>query len=363
MNRKDQAMWQMKIGPILLLLGATVFFPSYSYGKTAAEVLKDYDRLSEKERVAKLIEGAKREGRLVYYSGMVAEHMKRVIDEFNKKYPFITVGSYRSGGVNIYNKITTEALAKKYEVDVADLDPGEVYNLVKAGLVDPFISPSKKGIMEEFMDREGYWTAFFHLTVALAYNTKFVSKEEAPKNYEDLLDPKWKGRISLDTDDMNLMGTLVDYWGREKGLAYFRKLAANDPVMRRGKSLQAQTLVAGDVHVAPFLFGFQPAMLKQTGAPVEIVLLNPTLSHPSYLVLLKDAPRPHTAALFLDWALSQDGPMKIFAEEYGRGVPRQGYKGRFPELSVARYLVVAPEKIGPAYEEYRKTYCGIFKHC
>jgi iron(III) transport system substrate-binding protein len=145
MNRKDQANGQMRIGPTLLLLAATVFFPTYSYGKTAAEVLKEYDRLSEKEREARLIDGAKREGKLVYYSGMLAEHMKRVIDEFSKKYPFITVGSYRSGGVNIYNKITTEALAKKYEVDVADLDPGEVYSLVKAGLVDPFVSPSKKG--------------------------------------------------------------------------------------------------------------------------------------------------------------------------------------------------------------------------
>src|SRR5712691_8779699 len=93
MNRKDQAMGQMKVGLILLLLGAMVL-PDYSYGKTAAEVLKDYDSLSEKEREVKLLEGAKREGRLVYYSGMLAEHMKRVIDEFNKKYPFITIGSY-----------------------------------------------------------------------------------------------------------------------------------------------------------------------------------------------------------------------------------------------------------------------------
>jgi iron(III) transport system substrate-binding protein len=243
------------------------------------------------------------------------------------------------------------------------MDPGEVFNLVKTGLVDPYRSPSRQGIMEEFMDKEGYWTAFYHLTMVLGYNPKLVKKEEAPKSYEEVLDSKWKGKISLDTDDVNVMGTLLDYWGKEKGLAYYRKLAENDPVIRRGKNLQAQILSAGDVSVAPFLYGFQPLLLKQKGAPVEINLLNPTLSSPSYLVLLKNASHPHAAALFLDWALSQEGPMRILTEEFGRGVPRSGYKERYPELSVSKYLATAPEKIGPFYQEYRKTYCEIFKHC
>jgi ABC-type Fe3+ transport system substrate-binding protein len=81
------------------------------------------------------------------------------------------------------------------------------------------------------------------------------------------------------------------------------------------------------------------------------------------LVLMKNAAHPHAAALFLDWALSQDGPMRLLAEEYGRGVPRSGYKERYPELKAAKYLVVSPEKVGPNYQEHRKLYCEIFKHC
>jgi iron(III) transport system substrate-binding protein len=350
----------------VVLFGWTLLIfclPNYSYGATAAEVLKNYERLTGREREVKLLEGAKREAKLVYYGSMLVDQMKRILDEFNKKYPFITVGSYRAGALDVYNRITTEALAKRHEADVAEMDPGEVFNLVKTGLVDPYRSPSRQGIMEEFMDKEGYWTAFYHLTMVLGYNPKSVKKEEAPKSYEEVLDSKWKGKISLDTDDVNVMGTLLDYWGKEKGLAYYRKLAENDPVIRRGKNLQAQILSAGDVSVAPFLYGFQPLLLKQKGAPVEINLLNPTLSSPSYLVLLKNASHPHAAALFLDWALSQEGPMRILTEEFGRGVPRSGYKERYPELSVSKYLATAPEKIGPFYQEYRKTYCEIFKHC
>src|SRR5438128_1454480 len=104
-----------------------------------------------------------------------------------------------------------------------------------------------------------------------------VRRDEAPKTYDDLLDPKWKGRMSLDQTDMHLFGTLLEYWGREKGLSYFRKLAENDPSMRRGKTLQAQILGAGEVHVAPWLYGYRPLAMKGEGAPVDISLLKPVL--------------------------------------------------------------------------------------
>lgn len=355
---------KLGLGLFLLgFLGFSLFLPGLSDGKTAGEVLKGYEGLTGKEREAKLIDGAKREGKMVYYGTTAIDHIKRAFDEFNKRYPFVSIADYRSGSVNVYNKITTEARAKRYDVDVFDLEPGEVYAITKTGLVESYLSPSRKGIMEEFMDKEGYWTAFYHLAVALGYNTKFVKREEVPRSYDDLLDPKWKGRMSLDQTDMHLMGTLVEYWGREKGLNYFRKLAENDPSMRRGKTLQAQILSAGEVHIAPWLYGYRPAALKREGAPVDLVLLKPTLSVPTYLLLAKNALHPHSAALFLDWALSQEGIMKIFAEELGRGVPRRGYKDTYPELNAPEYLVVDPKRIGPNYEEYTKLYCNIFKHC
>lgn len=344
-------------------MGAFFFLSSVSHAKTAAEVLKAYEGLSGKERETKLIEGAKREGKMVYYGTTAIDHVKRVFDEFNKRYPFITIADYRSGSVNVYNKITTEARAKRFEVDIIDLEPGEVYGITKTGLVDSYLSPSRKGIMEEFMDKEGYWTAFYHLAVALGYNTKHVKREEVPRSYEDLLDPKWKGRMSLDQSDMHLFGTILEYWGKEKGLAYFKKLAENDPSMRRGRTLQAQILSAGEVHISPWLYGYRPAALKREGAPVDLVLLKPTLSVPTYLLLAKNAQHPHSAALFLDWAFSQEGIMKVFAEELGRGVPRRGYKDTYPELNAPEYLVVDPKKLGPNYEEYTKIYCSIFKHC
>ena len=112
---------------LLLLLAATFLsFASPTYAKSAGETLADYSRLPEKERESKIVEGAKREGKMIYYGTTAVDHVQRVFAEFKKKYPFIEVADYRSGSVNVYNKIATEARAKRYEVDVLDLEPGEV---------------------------------------------------------------------------------------------------------------------------------------------------------------------------------------------------------------------------------------------
>jgi iron(III) transport system substrate-binding protein len=343
-------------------IALSLFFPRISYSSAGA-VLKSYEGLAANERQAKLIDAAKREGKLVYYGTIAIDQSTPLLDAFKKQYPFLETEYYRSGNVNVYNKIKTEAQANKNTVDVIDLRAGESDALVKDGLIDPYLSPSRKGIMAEFMDAKGYWTAPFHSPMALGYNTNYVRKEEAPRSYEDLLNPKWKGRMSLDVEDADMMGTLIEYWGKEKGIAYFRKLAENAPSIRQGHTFQAQILAAGELHVAPWLFGYRPLTMMQKGAPLNIVLLQPVLSAANYMLLAKNSPHPHVAALYLDWVLSRDGGMKLFAEQLGRSAPRVGMTEKFPELQVPKYLPVDPEKIGPKFNEYTKLYCSIFKHC
>ena len=103
--------------------------------------------------------------------------------------------------------------------------------------------------------------------------------------------------------------------------------------------------------------------MMQKGAPLNIVLLEPVLSAANYMLLARNSPHPHAAALYLDWVLSRDGGMKLFTEQLGRSAPRVGMKDKFPELQVPRYLPVDPEKIGPKFNEYAKLYCEVFKHC
>ncbi|MBI4524630.1 MAG: extracellular solute-binding protein [Deltaproteobacteria bacterium] len=356
MNRVSQ--------PAAVMLSWTVLFvllPLCAYGRTAGEVLGELKNTRGKAREAKLVEGARREGKVVLYGTTGVDDMKEIFDGFKRRYPFLEVGHYRGGALKVYNKVVAEARAGRYEADVLESTSLTGFHLKEQNLLDPYISPSRDGLLKDFMDREGYWTAWFQQVVVMVYNTTLVKKSEVPRSYEDLLNPKWRGKLSMDDEDDDLFGTLLDHWGKEKGLAYFRKLAQNKPTMRKGHNLQTNLLAAGETHIAPWIFAFRPLVLKQKGAPLDIALLNPVISDPKQLMLAKNSSRPHAAALFIDWLLT-DG-QKMIVEKFGRTSTRPGLNERFSELALPDYLVVKPERLGPNSKEYAELYCKTFGHC
>ena len=345
----------------LLIASVTALIvPFYALGQSAASLLKQFDGLKGKEREQKLSDGAKKEGRVVVYSFTAVDQLKPLLDEFQKRYPFIKPEHYRANATGVYNKFATESRAGQTLADVIDISAGEAHTFLQAGLIDAYLSPSRDGIPKDFMDEKGFWTAHYHFVLALGFNTQHIKPAEAPKSYEELLNPKWKGRFSLDPADQDLFGALLLHWGKEKALNYFRNLAKLDPRMVSGHTQQANLVGAGEIHMAPWLYGYRPLQLKDEGAPVETVLFDPVLSNPAYLLLTKNSPHPHAAALFIDWALAADGGMKFFAEKFGRTPTRTGLKERFPQLRVDKYLVVKPEIVGPNFKEFTKLYNEIF---
>jgi iron(III) transport system substrate-binding protein len=345
---------------LLAFLVIALLSPSPVRAQGAAQLLKRYEGLKGKEREDKLAEGAKKEGRVVVYSFTAVDQLKPLLDEFQKRYPFIKAEHYRANATGVFNKFATEVRAGQTLADVIDISAGETHTLWQMGLIDPYLSPSREGIPKDFMDDKGYWTAHYHFVIALGFNTQHVKPAEAPRSYEELLNPKWKGRLSLDPADQDLFGALLLHWGREKGLDYFKNLAKLEPRMVSGHTQQASLVGAGEIQMAPWLYGYRPLQLKDEGAPVEAFLFEPVLTNPAYLLLTKNSPHAHAAALFIDWALSADGGMKFFGEKFGRTPTRTGLKERFPLLRVDRYLVVKPEIVGPNFKEFTKLYYEIF---
>jgi iron(III) transport system substrate-binding protein len=345
---------------LFLFALAMVLLPDSPGRAQGTSPLKKYDGLRGKEREQKLVEGAKKEGKVVIYSFTAVDQLKPLLDEFQKRYPFITPEHYRANATGVFNKFATEARAGQTLADVIDISAGETHTLGQMGLIDPYISPSRDGIPKDFMDEKGFWTAHYHFVVALGFNTGHIKPAEAPKSYEDLLNPKWKGRFSLDPADQDLFGALLLHWGKEKAMSYFRNLAKLEPRMVSGHTQQANLVGAGEIPMAPWLYGYRPLQLMDEGAPVETVLFDPVLSNPAYLLLSKNSPHSHAAALLIDWALAADGGMKFFAEKFGRTPTRTGLKERFPKLRVGRYLVVKPEIVGPNFKEFTKLYNEIF---
>ena len=221
--------------------------PSYVFGQSSAAPLKTFDGLKGKEREQKLNDGAKKEGRVVVYSFTAVDQLKPLLDEFHKRYPFIKAEHYRANATGVFNKFATEARAGQTLADVIDISAGETHTLMQMGLIDSYLSPSREGIPKDFMDEKGFWTAHYHFVLALGFNTQHIKPAEAPKSYEELLNPRWKGRFSLDPADQDLFGALLFHWGKDKALSYFRNLAKLDPRMVSGHTQQANLVGAGEI--------------------------------------------------------------------------------------------------------------------
>ena len=254
----------------------------------------------------KLVEAAKKEGELVYYTTMTLDQSKIVTDRFEKKYG-IKATLFRTGGGPLLNKIFTEARGGRYDWDVV-VGRGEmVLPLIERKLVASYLSPETKMIEEQLVDKQGYWTAYYVNSYVLGWNTKLVKKQDVPKTYEELLNPKWKGgQISLDTEAYGMMEGLKRVWGREKGINYFKRLAALDPVLKRGNTERVQLVVAGEY---PLIIAYNQTLqrMNSRGAPVDWLPLEPSVTQVNPIMLAAKAPHPNAARLFYDFVLSKEG--------------------------------------------------------
>lgn len=255
----------------------------------------------------KLIEAAKKEGAVTYYTTMTLSQSQKVVDKFQEKYPFIKAELFRTGGDPLLNKIQTEARGGLYAWDVVSGRGEMVLPLMEDKLLAPYRSPESKFISSDLVDNQNYWTAYYVNPYVLGYNTKRVKKDEVPRTYEDLLKPRWKGRkISIDDEAYGLLSGLIKAWGKEKAVAYFKKLAAQEPVVMRGNTNRVQLAVAGEYDL---IIAYAPTIQRETskGAPIDWVPLEPAPVQVNPAMLAARAPHPNAGKLFIDFLLSKEG--------------------------------------------------------
>src|SRR5206468_5558270 len=170
MRKKKTRLFLTLLGSLVMALATE----SPALAQSAASVLKKLAGLQTKEREQKLIEGAKKEGKVVIYSFTAVDQLKPLLDEFQKKYPFITPEHYRANATGVFNKFATEARAGQTLADVIDISAGETHTLGQMGLIDAYLSPSREGIPKDFTDEKGLWTAYYQFVIALGFNTQHI---------------------------------------------------------------------------------------------------------------------------------------------------------------------------------------------
>ena len=283
------------------------------------------------------IEAAKREGSLMIYNSMTPSQMQILQNAFKARYPFIEIKVFRAVGERLLTKVITEAQAGRHEFDVFQSGDTQAYFLKKKDLLMKYLSPEAKFLPKAFVDSEGHWAALYIMPKIIGYNTRMVKTPEVPRTDEDLLNPRWKGKIATDHTKPEPFFWILKRMGRERGLAYLKKLAAQELKFYAGLSLLTNLLAAGEFPVGLFTYLHSIEEAKSKGAPVEWVAQDQVFTKFQPVSVAAKAPHPAAAKLFIDWGLSLQG-QKLIAS-MGRVAARSGVSTDIPGLEKLRMVV------------------------
>jgi iron(III) transport system substrate-binding protein len=261
---------------------------------------------ADREKI--LLEGAKKEGQVVFYTSntWVAGPVSQ---EFEKKYPFIKSNVWRSDSKALLKRLSEEVIAARYIADVVETSPEYLTIMLREKMLQEHFSPELVAYDDEakIKGKSGVygWTNR-EIYISLGFNSKLVPPTEAPKTIKDYLDPKWKGKMSIagTTTGVQWVGAILDAMGRE----FLEKLSAQEINVQNISGAALSGLVAsGEVPLSPTIFNSNIFTHKKKGAPVEWRPLDPVIAGVGTSGMVINAPHPHAALLFLDFLHSKEG--------------------------------------------------------
>jgi iron(III) transport system substrate-binding protein len=255
-----------------------------------------------------LVEGAKKEKKLVFYTTMDLPQNIEIVRDFAQRYPFLDLELHPLEAETLVKRILDEARRGVSTWDVLLGGGGSFQSLLEASLVIAYPSPQREAASDALNDQVGYWSGYYINPYVLGYSTTLVKDEVVPKSYDELLEPRWKGsRIAIDSTAHGLLRGLAGAWGEEKAVAYLKRLADQQPVMARASIMAVDSLHTGNVAVviarAPVIQGYKTKL----GSPIGWIPLEPTVAQIDAVMLSAQSPHPNAARLFVDFILSKEG--------------------------------------------------------
>ena len=258
------------------------------------------------DRAAKLLAEAKKQREVSIYTSLNLKDSVPITEAFEKKTGLKT-RLWRASSEKVLQRAVAEARAGRFDCDILETNGPEMEALYREQVLDEFDSPYFKDLAPASFPKHRHWIADRFNFFTIGYNTNLVKPEEVPNAYEDLVHPRWAGRIGIEGSDVDWMGAVVKYMGEAKGLAFFRKLAEMRPQIRTGHTLMAELVASGEIPLAATIYNHNAERLVVKGAPIRWKAITPTFGRPNAIGVARRAPRPHAAMLFADFMLSPEG--------------------------------------------------------
>ena len=273
-----------------------------------------------------LIAAAKKEGQVTWYTTLIVNQIIRPLkDAFEKKYPGITLQYTRADDLVTSAKILAEGQAGRMQADIFD-GIANMLPLEEANLLVPFTVPNAADYPPELKAKDGYWNAVIMYVFTPGINTELLPKDKAPKTFQDLLDPKLKGKMAWNGSSMagayGFVANILTTMGEEKGMAYLRALAKQQVVNVDASSRAVlDQVIAGEYWMNLMAFNHHTVISARKGAPCDWLKLEPAPVTLDALGLLKDAPHPNAARLLLEFLLSEEGQKVFQKNDYLPALP------------------------------------------
>ncbi|MDH3443258.1 MAG: extracellular solute-binding protein [Deltaproteobacteria bacterium] len=299
-----------------------------------------------------LIEAATKEGEVSIIGSLDIETTRRIQDTFEKKYPGIKTSYWRGSGTAIFKKAATEFRADSVYWDVILTATDMMEIMKKEGMFSKYQTPVGEYFEKQY-HHEFFSPSYRKMLVGWLYNTKSIKPEDAPKTYEDILDPKWKGKITIPNPagqafTAQVLASLHLVLGsKEKEEAYIKGLAANQPILLKSMAPTSAAVASGEVPIA-LTFIKYVHILGDQGAPLEYVRLPAYLGDVHFIAPGSKAPHPNAAKLWIDHWYSKES-MEIMAES-GEFVNRPGVYPPLKGADKAKYI----QAISRDKNEYKK---------
>jgi iron(III) transport system substrate-binding protein len=313
-----------------------------------------------------LIDAARKEGKISYYSALELNVAERLGKAFEAKYPGIAVRVERSGAERIYQRIAQEQGSGINAVDVANsTDPAHYLDWKSKDWLAPYLPDDvAKHFPADQFDPDGLYATSCGWIETIGYNTNLVKAEDAPKSYADLLDPKWQGKIvKAHPGYSGAIMTTTFVLSRELGWSFFEKLAQQKVLQVQSAADPPKKLLLGERAVMADGNDYNLLLSKEQGKPVEAVYAaegSPLIIVPS--AVFKNAPNPNAARLFQSFFFSVEGQQLLVDNFAHRSFHAQvKEKPRRQPLSALKLLKSDPAAVLEQSEEIKARYAKLFK--
>ena len=263
-----------------------------------------------------LVAAAQKEGSFTLYTSFAEKDLPPLIGAFEERYG-IKVQLWRANSEKVLQRTVAEASAGRYEVDAIHSSALEMEALHREKILKAVAPQRSADLIPGAVRPHREWIATYLSIWVQVYNTQLIAKNDLPGRFEDLLDPKWKGKLGIEGNIPEWYATVVLHMGEAKGVAFFRELVARNGVsVRSGHSLLNNLVAAGEVPLALTMYQFLAEAAKRKGAAVDWFVLEPAVARMSGVGIARRAPHPNAALLFHQWMLSPEAQRLLLSLDY-----------------------------------------------